>query len=95
LASLPELESLSIAGTRITPDGLKNLKTFRKLRTLGVDRDTLTGLGTARVRELTSLNRLNIVTTFLSDTYGFPEMRKFLDRLQKALPNVTIQVVLR
>lgn len=84
LQSMKNLQWLSLAGTRVTDSGLVPLARLARLQSLNLEGTQVTDAGLSHLAGLTRLERLNLKETEVSDAG--------VARLQRALPNLSIQV---
>lgn len=105
---LQQLIWLDAAGTRVTDAGLQHLHNLSRLQWLSLARTGVTNAGLAQLRGLANLEALNLDGTMVTDEgmshlAGLTRLRRIylrnahvteaaLDKLQRALPHVTIHV---
>ena len=84
-ADLEVVTSISLGGTKITDEGLKELAKLQKLKRLGLENTQITDVGLKEVAKLQKLVGLRV--SFLNDTKITAEG---VAELQKALPKCII-----
>ena len=77
-----ELETVSLAGTKITGAGLAHLKGFSRLRTLNVKRCDVADEDLARLEELKNLRMLYVK--------GCKVTKQGADSLKKKIPGLAV-----
>jgi WD40 repeat protein len=74
IGQLHDLETLNLAGTKITDHGLSELKSLSKLRVLVLDNTTISDSGIKELAGLTALQQLRLRDTKITDA-GLKELR--------------------
>jgi hypothetical protein len=78
LKGLPDLRELSLAGTAVSDDALRNLAVLKNLESLSLDRTGITDAGLALLAPLGNLEFVSLKRTLATE--------EGVDKLRKALP---------